>query len=99
MAEYGGECIALLADLSNLEGVEGLAKQLSEREAKLDILVNNAGAAWGEKLESFSEAGWDKVMDTNVKAVFPHAEAAAAAAQGGVGADAGASSTSAPSTA
>lgn len=70
MAEYGGECIALPADLSNLEGVEGLAKQLSERETKLDILVNNAGAAWGEKLENFSEAGWDKVMDTNVKAVF-----------------------------
>ena len=26
--------------------------------------------AWGAPLESFPEAGWDKVMDTNVKGVF-----------------------------
>jgi NADP-dependent 3-hydroxy acid dehydrogenase YdfG len=37
---------------------------------KLDVLVNNAGAAWGAPIESFPEVGWDKVMDTNVKAVF-----------------------------
>ena len=67
---YGGQCIALPADLSQLAGVESLAKQLSEREAKLDILVNNAGAAWGAPLEKFPEVGWDKVMDTNVKGVF-----------------------------
>ena len=67
---YGAECIALPADLSQLSGVESLAKQLSERESRLYILVNNAGAAWGAPLEQFPEAGWDKVMDTNVKAVF-----------------------------
>lgn len=67
---YGAECIALPADLSQLAGVESLAKRLSERESRLDILVNNAGAAWGAPLEQFPEAGWDKVMDTNVKGVF-----------------------------
>jgi 2-deoxy-D-gluconate 3-dehydrogenase len=67
---YGGECIALPADLSQLAGVESLAKRLAERESRLDILVNNAGAAWGAPLEQFPEAGWDKVMDTNVKGVF-----------------------------
>ena len=67
---YGGECIALTADLSQLAGVESLTKQLSERESTLDILVNNAGAAWGAPLELFPEVGWDKVMDTNVKGVF-----------------------------
>ncbi len=67
---YRGECIAIPADLSQMAGVESLAKQLSGREAKLDILVNNAGASWGAPLESFPEAGWDKVMDTNVKGVF-----------------------------
>jgi len=69
-ADYRGECIALPADLSQLAGVESLAKRLSERESRLDILVNNAGAAWGAPLEQFPEAGWDKVMDTNVKGVF-----------------------------
>ena len=67
---YGGECIALAADLSQLAGVESLTKQLSERESTLDILVNNAGASWGAPLELFPEVGWDKVMDTNVKGVF-----------------------------
>jgi NAD(P)-dependent dehydrogenase (short-subunit alcohol dehydrogenase family) len=67
---YDAECIALPADLSQLSGVESLAKRLSERESRLDILVNNAGAAWGAPLEQFPEAGWDKVMDTNVKGVF-----------------------------
>jgi 2-deoxy-D-gluconate 3-dehydrogenase len=69
-ADYKGECIALPADLSRLDGVESLAAALQQREKQLDILVNNAGASWGEKLDAFPEAGWDKVMDTNVKAVF-----------------------------
>jgi len=67
---YGGQCIALPADLSNLAGVESLAAQLAGHESKLDILVNNAGASWGAPLDQFPEAGWDKVMDTNVKGVF-----------------------------
>ena len=67
---YGGTCISLPADLSDISGVESLAKRLSEREKHLDILVNNAGAAWGAPIDSFPEVGWDKVMDTNVKAVF-----------------------------
>src|SRR3546814_7256388 len=29
-----------------------------------------AGAAWGEPFEDFPEAGWDKVMDLNVKSPF-----------------------------
>jgi NAD(P)-dependent dehydrogenase (short-subunit alcohol dehydrogenase family) len=68
--DYGGECIALPADVSIMSGVEMLAAELAKREAKLDILVNNAGAAWGAPIDSFPETGWDKVMDTNVKAVF-----------------------------
>ena len=70
METYGGEVIALPADLSTVEGCETLASRLSGLETKLDVLINNAGAAWGAPLESFPEAGWDKVMDTNVKGVF-----------------------------
>ena len=67
--QYGGECISLPADLSNLNGIESLVKSLPDGE-KLDILVNNAGASWGEPIDEYSEKGWDKVMDTNVKGVF-----------------------------
>ena len=68
--EYGGECTALPADCSTLEGIEPLAAALAERESRLDILVNNAGATWGAPVDEFPEIGWDKVMDTNVKGVF-----------------------------
>ena len=68
--EHGGECIALPADLSGVEGATALATALSERESRLDILVNNAGASWGAPIDEYPESGWDKVMDTNVKGVF-----------------------------
>ena len=67
--EYGGECISVPADLSNLDGINELASIISGQD-KLDILVNNAGASWGEPIDEYSENGWDKVMDTNVKGVF-----------------------------
>lgn len=67
---YGGECISIPADLATLEGIEALTAQLTERETKLDVLVNNAGVSWGASIDDFPEAGWDKVMDTNVKGVF-----------------------------
>jgi len=67
--QYGGECTSLPADLSNLNGIESLVNSLPDGE-KLDILVNNAGASWGEPIDEYSEKGWDKVMDTNVKGVF-----------------------------
>ncbi|MEE4360044.1 MAG: SDR family oxidoreductase [Pseudomonadales bacterium] len=67
---FGGACISLPMDLSGVEGAERMAAALGERETKLDILINNAGVAWGAPLEAFPEAGWDKVMDTNVKGVF-----------------------------
>lgn len=68
--EYGGECISIPADLSELAGIEVLAAKLSEREPRLDVLVNNAGVSWGASIDDFPEKGWDKVMDTNVKGVF-----------------------------
>ena len=68
--EHGGQCVALPADLSQVEGVNALAAALAAREARLDVLVNNAGASWGARLGEFPEAGWDKVIDTNVKGVF-----------------------------
>ena len=67
--EYGGECISVPADLSNLDGINELASIISGHD-KLDILVNNAGASWGEPIDEYSENGWDKVMDTNVKGLF-----------------------------
>ena len=70
METWGGECISVPGDLSDLAGIEAVATEIASRERQLDILVNNAGATWGAPLGEFPENGWDKVMDTNVKGIF-----------------------------
>jgi NAD(P)-dependent dehydrogenase (short-subunit alcohol dehydrogenase family) len=66
----GGDCVSLPHDLGTLAGIEGLASDLAARERKLHVLVNNAGAVWGAPIDDFSELGWDKVVDLNLKGPF-----------------------------
>jgi NAD(P)-dependent dehydrogenase (short-subunit alcohol dehydrogenase family) len=68
--EMGERCLALPQDVSTVEGCRALAGQLAQREERLDVLVNNAGAAWGEPIDEYSESGWDKVMNINLKGPF-----------------------------
>ncbi len=65
-----GECVSVPADLSTQQGIEHLVGEINAREEQLDILVNNAGATWGAAVDEFPEAGWDKVMNLNVKSPF-----------------------------
>lgn len=65
-----GHCVALPLDVSTIEGARALLAQYQQHESSLDILVNNAGAAWGAEFDEFPEAGWDKVVDLNMKAPF-----------------------------
>jgi NAD(P)-dependent dehydrogenase (short-subunit alcohol dehydrogenase family) len=65
-----GTCIPVAHDLGETAEVKALAADIGQREKKLDILVNNAGAAWAEPIDQYSEAGWDKVMAVNLKAIF-----------------------------
>ena len=65
-----GDCVALPGDISTTEGLTHLVKEITERESHIDVLVNNAGTSWGAPLGQFPEAGWDKVMDLNVKSPF-----------------------------
>ncbi len=69
-AELGEKVIGIQGDVSTLTGIAALVAELSGRERSLDILVNNAGTAWGADYLEFPEAGWDKVMDLNVKSPF-----------------------------
>ncbi|MEI7446618.1 MAG: SDR family oxidoreductase [Burkholderiales bacterium] len=65
-----GPCHAVPIDVSTVAGARRLADEIRGRESALHVLVNNAGAAWGEPFEAFSESGWDKVVDLNMKAPF-----------------------------
>ena len=65
-----GEVHTITADVSSADGARALAAQVSDWAPTLHVLVNNAGATWGAPLEDFPEAGFDKVLDTNVKGIF-----------------------------
>ena len=67
---YEMDCIPVPCDLSNMQGINEFVEIIEKKEKSINFLINNAGAAWGEPLESFSEKGWDKVMDLNVKSIF-----------------------------
>lgn len=71
IAAFGADkVIGIPADLSQMDGMQHLADEIAKRESKLDILINNAGAAWGQPFLEFSEAGWHRTMDLNVKTPF-----------------------------
>ncbi|HEY2068227.1 MAG TPA: SDR family NAD(P)-dependent oxidoreductase [Rhizomicrobium sp.] len=68
--QLGSACTAFPHDLGRTDEVHKLAEEIKARETKLDILINNAGAAWAEPFEKYSEKGWDKLMNINLKATF-----------------------------
>ncbi|MFN2098793.1 SDR family oxidoreductase [Altererythrobacter sp. MF3-039] len=71
IAEFGADkVIGIQSDLSQMDGMQHVADEIAKREDKLDILINNAGAAWGQDYLEFSEAGWHRTMDLNVKTPF-----------------------------
>ncbi len=74
-AELGERCIPVPADLATEEGVAALAEAVARHTDRLDVLVNNAGASWGEPLDDYSRAGFQKVLDLNLTGVFTTTQA------------------------
>jgi 3-oxoacyl-[acyl-carrier protein] reductase len=67
---FGGEAIAVQADVAQAESVDALLKQTLETYGRVDILVNNAGITRDNLLLRMKEDDWDAVMNTNLKGVF-----------------------------
>lgn len=67
-----GQCVAICADVTKADQRAVLVQQLEDKEKVhgLSILINNAGTNWGAKLEEYPDTGFEKVMNTNVNAVF-----------------------------
>jgi len=66
-------------DIRQLDQIDSLVGDVIDRFGAIDVLINNSGLAVPETVDQISEAGWDEVLDTNlrgvmqlVRAVLPH---------------------------
>ncbi|MFT3934110.1 MAG: SDR family oxidoreductase [Chitinophagaceae bacterium] len=68
--ELGNAGIAIQGDVSNVNDLERIYKEVATRLGKFDILVVNAGVYIIAPLADFTEAMFDKVSDINFKGAF-----------------------------
>jgi NAD(P)-dependent dehydrogenase (short-subunit alcohol dehydrogenase family) len=69
LSEFG-ECWSLATDVTVSQDRERLLQFVESKLGGLSILINNAGANWGAKLEDYPDEGFEKVINTNLSAVF-----------------------------
>ena len=76
VSRAGGSAMAMQADFAD-SGAPGVAVEAAVKEfGRLDILVNNAGLTRDTLVMRMSEADWDVVLQTNLKAAFLASKAA-----------------------
>ncbi len=73
----GRRAVALSADLRKVNEIRGLFEEAAKRFGRLDILVNSAANFLPASIVSTTEEIWDASLDTNLKAGFFCAQAAA----------------------
>jgi pteridine reductase len=77
IAKLGRKSIAVQGDLCSLAQIKRLFQQTTEQFGRLDILVNSAANFLPARLDDSTEKMWDTALDTNLKAPFFCAQAAA----------------------
>ncbi len=75
--KMGRRAVAFSADLRNVDEIRGLFEEVGKRFGRLDILVNSAANFLPASMVSTTEEIWDASLDTNLKAPFFCAQAAA----------------------
>ena len=77
--KLGRRAFAVPADLTNVSEIKNLFAQTDEHFGRLDILVNSAANFIETPFASTTESDWDRALDSNLKAYFFCAQAAAPA--------------------
>jgi NAD(P)-dependent dehydrogenase (short-subunit alcohol dehydrogenase family) len=69
--EIGDAALALPCDVAQFDDVQAAVDAASERFGGVDVLINNAGVIEPiSHLADADPAGWDQVIDINLKGVF-----------------------------
>lgn len=66
----GGEAHAVVMDVTDMASVKAGVAEAVRLAGGLDGLINNSGVAETVSLLDQTEAGWDRVLDTNLKGAF-----------------------------
>ena len=69
--------ILIQADLHNTSGLPTLVEEAVKAWGRLDVLVNNASSFYPTKIGEATEADWDDLLGSNLKAPFFLSQAAA----------------------
>ena len=64
------EVVGISPNLGSFESVKEEFDKVEKQFGRIDILVNNAGVSESTPFTSYTEAGFDRVIDLNVKGVF-----------------------------
>jgi NAD(P)-dependent dehydrogenase (short-subunit alcohol dehydrogenase family) len=70
ISAMGVEAIPMPTDVSKVESIEAMVRNVVEKFGKIDILVNNAGTAVTKPALKLTEEDWDYVFDLNIKGTF-----------------------------
>ncbi|SHJ97490.1 NADP-dependent 3-hydroxy acid dehydrogenase YdfG [Shimia gijangensis] len=69
--EIGDQAIAVTCDVSDYDSVQAAVDTAVAKFGSLDVLINNAGLVEPiSHLATSDPAGWDKVIDVNLKGVY-----------------------------
>jgi 3-oxoacyl-[acyl-carrier protein] reductase len=66
----GGSALAVRADVTAPDELEGMFDALEQRFGRVLVLVNNAGVRRDDLAISLSDSDWGQVIDTNLSAAF-----------------------------
>merc|ERR1711872_608494 len=69
-AGAAGKPLTIIANLDKEKEVENIVKETVDKMGSLDILVNNAGILEMGTIENSSLEQYDKIMNTNVRAIY-----------------------------
>lgn len=75
--ELGGDAMALALDVTSRANVVAALDEMTARWGGIDVLVNNAGVSDTRRVLDYDDAGWDAIVDTNLKGAWMAAQEAA----------------------
>jgi len=71
IADAGGKAEALAVDVTVAREVQAVVTDVAQRFGRIDVLINIAGGSfYTKRIEDFTWAEWQKVIDTNLKGTF-----------------------------